>query len=118
MRTRPTKEVFAENLRNLLIAKNKKQVDLAKYLNTTKATVTHWVNGENVPRMETIDRICTFLGCTPEQLTTDHTQIAIPAPADVLAEEIIARPILFQMFMLAMKASDEKLQECIEVLKK
>ena len=27
MRTRPTKEVFAENLRNLLIAKNKKQVD-------------------------------------------------------------------------------------------
>lgn len=118
MRTRPTKEVFAENLRDLLIAKNKKQVDLARYLGTTKATVTHWINGENVPRMETIDKICTFLGCTADDLTKDHTQVAIPAPSDVLADEIISRPILFQMFMLAMKADDAKIQECIEVLKK
>ena len=118
MRTRPTKEVFAENLRDLLIARNKKQVDLAKYLGTTKATVTHWVNGENVPRMETIDRICIFLHCTADDLTKDHTQVVVPEPAEILADEIMKRPALFQMFMLALKADDATIQECIEVLKK
>lgn len=42
MRTRPTKEVFAENLRNLLIERNKKQADLARFTGATSTTVTYW----------------------------------------------------------------------------
>lgn len=118
MRTRKTKEIFSENLRDMLIAKGKKQVDLANYLGMTKATITHWVNGDNMPTAETIDRICTFLGCKADDLTKDHTQVVVPEPAVVLADEIMARPALFQMFMLALKADDGKIMECIEVLKK
>ena len=118
MRTRPTSEVFAENLRNMLIAKNKKQVDLAKYLDTTKATVTHWVNGENVPRMNTIDRICTFLHCTVEDLTTDHNKPVEYAPEDVMAEQLRERPQLMRLMMYAMKKTDAELEQVIEELKK
>ena len=118
MVTRSTREIFAENLRDMLIAKGKKQVELAKFLGMTKATVTHWVNGDNMPTPETIDRICVFLGCKADELTKDHTHIVVPDPSQVLADEIMKRPILFQMFMLALKADDARIQECIEVLKK
>lgn len=117
MRTRPTSEVFAENLRNMLIAKNKKQVDLAKYLDTTKATVTHWVNGENVPRMNTIDRICAFLHCTVEDLTTDHNKPVEYAPEDVIAEQLKENPRLMRLMLYAMKLSDGDLDKLIEGLK-
>lgn len=69
-----SREIFAENLRTKLIERNKKQVDLAKYLGTTKATVTHWVNGENMPRMDAIDRICLFLRCEADDLLKDHSK--------------------------------------------
>ena len=117
MRTRPTSEVFAENLRNMFIAKNKKQVDLAKYLDTTKATVTHWVNGENVPRMNTIDRICTFFGCSPEDLTTDHNKPVEYAPEDVIAEQLRENPRLMRLMLYAMKLYDSDLDKLIEGLK-
>lgn len=117
MRTRPTSEIFAENLRNMLTARNKKQVELAKYLNTTKATVTHWVNGDNVPRLNTIDRICVFLSCSPEDLTTDHSKPVEYAPEDVIAEQLRENPRLMRLMLYAMKLSDGDLDKLIEGLK-
>ena len=37
---RTSTEIFAENLRNMLIARNKKQADLARFTGATSATVT------------------------------------------------------------------------------
>lgn len=117
-KNRTTTEIFSENLRDMLIAKHKTQAKLAKYLNVTEATVSRWTNGVAMPRSAMIDRICLYLNCATEDLTKDHTQVVVPEPAEVLADEIMARPALFQMFMLALKANDETIMKCIEVLKK
>ena len=43
-------EIFAYNLRNKLIARNKSQSDLARFLKVTPTTVSRWTNGEAMPR--------------------------------------------------------------------
>lgn len=61
---RTSTEIFAENLRNMLIARNKKQADLARFTGATSATVTYWCNGQAMPRAKMIDKICLFLHCS------------------------------------------------------
>lgn len=111
-----SKEIFGRNLRNRLEAKNRSQNDLARFLGVTATAVSRWVNGEALPRANMIDRICVFLGCSVEDLMTDHTKVAVLMPEDVIAEEIHNNPRLFQMFMVAIRASDEDLVYCIDYL--
>ena len=110
---RTTKEIFAENLRDLLLAKNKKQADLARYTGATTATVSYWCNGEAMPRAGTIDKICTFLHCTVEDLTADHNKPVQYAPEDIIAEQIRDNPQLMRLMLFAMKLSPAELDELI-----
>ena len=111
---RTTKEIFSENLRNLLYAKNKTQAQLAKYTNATTATVSYWVNGLAMPRAGMIDKICVFLNCSVEDLTTDHSKPVQYAPTDIIAEEIQANPRLMKLMLYAMKLSDEQMDKLIK----
>lgn len=111
-----SKEIFGRNLRNRLEAKNRSQNDLARFLNVTPTAVSRWVTGEAQPRANMIDRICVFLGCSVEDLMIDHTKVAVLMPEDVLAEEIHNNPRLFQLFMVAIRATDEDLVYCIDYL--
>lgn len=111
-----TKEVFGRNLRNKLDAKQRTQNDLARFLKVTPTAVSRWVNAEALPRSNMIDRICAYLNCTTEDLMTDHTKTAILMPEDVIAEEIHANPRLFQLFMVAIRSTDEDLVYCLDYL--
>lgn len=111
-----TKELFAFNLRNMLYAKNKTQSELARATKTTPTTVSHWVNAEMMPRPAMIDKICAYLHCSTEDLLTDHTKTANTAPEDVIAEVILERPLLMQLFLMADKADDDAIYKAIKVL--
>ena len=113
-----TIEVFAENLRRLLDEKQKTQRALAKFVPTTEATVSRWVNAEAMPRNNTMDRVCAFLVCKPEDLLLDNEKTAVLLPEDVIAEEIRENPILFKLFVVAMRATDRQIEDAIQVLKK
>lgn len=115
---RTSTEIFAENLRNLLIAKNKKQADLARFTGATSATVTYWCNGQAMPRAKMIDKICLFLGCSVEDLTADHNKPVEYAPEDIIAEQIKDNPRLMRLLFYAMKLSDSDLDKLIEDLKR
>ena len=118
MTNKDLKSIFSTNLRNKLSAKQRTQKELAKYLNTSETSVSHWVNGTILPRPNTVDKIATFCGCSVDELMTDQTKTVALAPSDIIADTIIERPMLMSLFLVASKASDEKIQECIEVLKK
>lgn len=111
-----SKEIFGRNLRDRLIAKNKSQNDLARYLGVTPTAVSRWVNGEAMPRAKMIDRICAFLVCPVEDLMVDHSRAVVLAPQDVIADEIHANPRLFQLFVSAIGAEDKDIVHCIEYL--
>jgi transcriptional regulator with XRE-family HTH domain len=111
-------EIFSENLRNQLFAKRKTQAQLSKHLDVTGATVSRWVNGISMPRPDMLDRICTFLMCSAEDLMTDHTKAIELAPEEVLAEEMNERPRLFRLMFIASKMSDENLDALIQIAEK
>lgn len=102
---RTSTEIFAENLRNMLIARNKKQADLARFTGATSATVTYWCNGQAMPRAKMIDKICLFLHCSVEDLTTDHSKPVEYAPEDIIAEQINENPRLMRLMLHAMRRS-------------
>ena len=111
-------EIFSRNLRNMLYAKNRSQVELAKAINVTETSVSFWVNGTVVPRHKTIDAICQYLNCTRDDLLTDHTQVAELAPEDVMAEELRDNPKLFRLMFYASKLSEQELDDLIVRAKK
>ena len=113
-----TQQIFSENLRNLLEQKKKTQRDLAKFIPTTEATVSRWINGTVMPRYKMIDRTCQFLMCSPEELMLDSDRAETLLPEDVVAEELRERPLLFRLMLVAMRADDEAIKEAIIQLKK
>ena len=107
-------EIFSRNLRNMLYAKNKTQAQLAKAVKVTETSVSHWVNGEVVPRPKKVDEICKYLNCTREDLTIDHEQTVEQAPEDVMAEQLRENPKLFKLMIYAIRLSDDGLDALIK----
>lgn len=113
-----TQQIFSENLRRLLEQKQKTQRDLAKFIPTTEATVSRWINGSAMPRYKMIDRTCQFLMCSPEDLMLDSNKTQVLLPEDVVADELRERPLLFRLMIVAMRADDEAIKNAIIQLKK
>lgn len=111
-------EVFSDNLRNKLEEKRKTQRQLAKALNVTEPTVSRWINGEAMPRHNMLDRIAQYLMCSPDDLTASPQRTVTLLPEDVMADELRNNGKLFQLFLVAMKATDEQIDACIALLKK
>lgn len=64
--------IIAKNLRRLLVEKDKNQADLCRDLNLNKGTVSSWCNGTRIPRMDKIDALCRYLGCTRSDLMEER----------------------------------------------
>lgn len=111
-------EIFSHNLRNYLEVKRKTQSDLARHLSVSTVSVSRWANGEAMPRPTMLDRICAFLGCSQEDLLTDHTKTVVMLPQDIIAEEIENNPRLMRLMFYYMKMSDTELDKEIERLAK
>ena len=109
-------DIFAYNLKNILEKKRKSQSDLARHLNVTPTTVSRWANGEALPRANMIDRICQYLVCSTDDLMTDHTKVATMLPEDIIADAIVERPLLMQLFLMADKADDDAIYKCMQIL--
>jgi transcriptional regulator with XRE-family HTH domain len=65
------KEVFTTNLNHFLDLRNIQQNELAKYMAVSNTTVNNWVKGYKMPRMDKIDKICTFLNINRSNLLNE-----------------------------------------------
>lgn len=66
-------KVFAQNLNYYLEKNEKTQADLAKYVGVSTAAVNTWCKGLKNPRMDKVDKICTFLNVKRSDLISDNT---------------------------------------------
>lgn len=71
-------DIFVRQLRYYLNLRNKSQSDLAKYIGVSNGTITNYVNGTNMPRMDRIDKICEFLLINRSDLLEDHNNDTRP----------------------------------------
>lgn len=59
---------FTQNLKRFLKQKKKTQQELATYLGVGRSAVNHWTTGKNMPEHYNVDKICTFLNVTRDEL--------------------------------------------------
>ena len=65
------REIFRNNLANLLNTTKVKQIDIAKYAEVSYQTVSSWVNGRGYPRADAMEKLCKFFGVKQSALTED-----------------------------------------------
>lgn len=70
-------QVFARRLRHYINIKEKTQEQVAEYVGVSPATVSFWCKGARVPRMDKVDALCKFFGCSRDDLLTDNPKPVI-----------------------------------------
>lgn len=103
-------EIFSTNLRNVLYLAGKTQVELAKGIGISEVSVSNWINGNAVPRPNTVDKICAYLKCKREDLMIDKSQRVLLAPEDYLASEMTNHPELYDLFNSVLKMSSSDIE--------
>lgn len=65
-------KIFSRNLRFIMIDAGITQADMARDLGIGKTTISTWMNGVHVPRMDKVDMLCNYLHCTRADLMEPH----------------------------------------------
>lgn len=74
MSEKEIQNIFSKNLRYYLKLRNKTQLDLAKAIGVSNTTINNYVKGYNTPRMDKIDKICSFLNIERSNLLEDKKE--------------------------------------------
>lgn len=65
------REIFRQNIKRMMREKRVDQSQIVTALSVTASTVSDWVNGKKYPRVEAMQRLVDFFGCTLSELTTE-----------------------------------------------
>lgn len=66
--------LVARNLRRIAYDNGKTQADIARDLKISKATVSSWMSGTRVPRVNKIDLLCHYFNCKRSDIMQEHTE--------------------------------------------
>lgn len=70
-----TKEIFRKNLPYYMKRAGMNQIELAKAVGKSEASVSLWLSGGSFPRIDTIQRIADALECRTDDLLFDAVEI-------------------------------------------
>ena len=73
------RRIFAENLLELMRRSGEKQVDVARLLGVSKAAVSAYVRGDQMPRMDKIETLARHYGVPRAALLSEPEEGAAPA---------------------------------------
>ena len=73
MSTQEYGKIISRNLRRIASDANKSQADIARDLRINKATVSSWMNGTRVPRMDKVDMLASYFNVTRAEIMEEHT---------------------------------------------
>ena len=64
--------IVAKNLKKIAYQHEKSQIDISRDLGISKATISSWMNGTRLPRMEKVDLLCEYFGVTREEIMEEN----------------------------------------------
>lgn len=122
MSTREYARIVSKNLRRIASDQNKTQADIARDLRLNKATVSSWMNGTRVPKMENIDMLCHYFNVTRFDIMNEAVEkseqpayYTDPETAKI-AQEIFDDSDLHALFRAARGSKPENLAMAAELL--
>ena len=78
------KKIFSENLKYYMRKNNKTQIDIVVDLNFDKSTVSTWVNGTRLPRMDKVEMLARYFKIKRSDLIEERKE----EPAALVLTEI------------------------------
>lgn len=101
-------KAVARNLRQIMYERGVTQSELAKKLGFSKQSVSQWMNGQYLPRMKKIDKICEFLDCKRSDiLEVDKDRKTLAITSDQA-----------ELIQLVMRSSPENVTLVLEMLRR
>lgn len=94
------KSIFCKNLRELLAASGKSQADLANHMHVSASTVSDWIHGNKMPRMDKIQSIANWLVVNKSDLLEKKEQ-AVVDPERLLIESYLLDPKIRELVLFA-----------------
>ena len=71
------KDDIRTNLKELMVAKGVRNVDLARALGVSKVAVTNWLNGANSIDIEKVPLICDFFGVSVDAFLSHSNRVTL-----------------------------------------
>ena len=99
------REIFKNNLYNLMKSAKVKQKDIAKAAEVSYQTVSAWICGRSYPRADAMERLCRVFGVKQSALTESQSQ---RTPEDDLVSAFRALPMEGKQKLL--ERADELMQ--------
>lgn len=122
------RKIFARNLRRYMALKDKKQIDLMNDLGLSSSTVSSWVNGIKMPRMDKVQMLADYLGIRKSDLIEDITcydsvndnkqTYYLDEETAKYAQMIASDPDLKMLFDATRKIKKEDMQLVYEMVKR
>lgn len=115
MSTREYARIVSRNLRRIASDQNRTQADISRDLRINKATVSSWMNGTRVPKIENIDMLCHYFNVTRSDIMEDventpQQKYYTDEATAKIAYEIATNPELKALFDVQRDMDSEDLQ--------
>lgn len=118
------KQLFSNNLKQLLLKNDKTQSDMCRFMNISSATASDWCNGKKMPRADKLQSLCTWLHCelndligTPTEKTESNDYYLDPETRE-LAELLHSNSNYRILFDAAKDSRPEDLQMAADLLQR
>ena len=83
------KDIFAHNLKRIMALKDKNRRDIYETLGISYFTVSDWVNGKKMPRMDKVEILANYFGIQKSDLIEEPMTEEKEKDNDVLANIIV-----------------------------
>ena len=121
-------KIIAKNLKKIMYECGKTQADVAKDLKINKATISSWMNGTRIPRMDKIDLLCHYFNVKRSDLMEEApAEQKKPVPQSTwydnpetarIAQMLFENPEYHVLFDAAQGSSPENLLLAADLLRR
>ena len=124
MGTQEYGKIIGKNLRRIASDANRTQAEIARDLRINKATVSSWMNGTRVPRMDKVDLLAHYFNVSRQDIMEEdvgnsqhHAYYTNSETADI-AQQIFDDSDLHALFKAARDSRPEDLKMAADLLKR
>lgn len=96
------KTIFSSNLKKEMEEAGKTRMDICNALGFSYYTVTDWVKGKKMPRMDKVEKLAKYFGCQISDLIEEKQKQSAESELSIQKKELIQK---------VMQMSDEDLQK-------